>query len=100
MINNNASGSNQLNTQFGMNPVSVTENTHHEDLPRLGKRRDSGRRKSVSFNEKIAIEDVENWKKYNHDSSLETEFYKLKQEIKQYKEAKAKKEQNCCCIIF
>ena len=73
-----------------------------DDLPRLGRRKSSGLKKSVSFNNKISITKVENWKKYNKDVSEETEYFKLKKQIKEFKEQQEKKlkEQNkCCCII-
>ena len=74
-----------------------------DDLPRLGRRKSSGIRKSVSFNNNISVTKVENWKKYNKDVSEETEFFKLKKQIQEFKAQQAKKlkEQNdCCCIIF
>ena len=73
--------------------------TKEEDLPRLGRKR-SSIKKSVSFNEAISITQVENWKKYNVDLTTETEFFKLKQQINEFKKRKMEKEKNdCCCQI-
>ena len=70
------------------------------DLPKLGRKK-SSIRKSVSFNKTISITQVENWKKYNSDATMETELYKLKQQINEYKKRKLEKEKNeCCCGIF
>ena len=100
---------NNLSTPSNNNGVSQSNNVQNNkaylddsDLPRLGSRRSSNR-KSVSFNNDVTVEKVENWKKYNEDMSKQTEFYKLKQQVEQYKAMKAKKlkEQNdCCCKIF
>ena len=89
-----------LSNNFQNNSGNVKEN----GLPRLGaKKKSTGLRKSVSFNNNISITRVESWKKYNKDVSEETELFKLKQQIKEFKAQKAKKlkEQNeCCCILF
>ena len=94
LINNGVLQSNNI-----QNNKSNLDDT---DLPRLGRRRSSNR-KSVSFNNDVTVENVENWKKFNVDMSKETEYYKLKQQVEHYKAMKAKKlkEQNdCCCKIF
>ena len=93
LINNGALQSNLL-----QNNINHTDDT---DLPRLGRKK-SSIRKSVSFSN-ITVTKVENWKKYNVDMSTETEIYKLKQQIKEYKEKKEKllkKQNECCCEIF
>ena len=95
LINNGVLQSNLLQNKNNINPADDT------DLPRLGRKK-SSQRKSVSFSN-ITVTKVENWKKYNVDMSTETELYKLKQQVKEYKEKKEKllKEQNeCCCEIF
>ena len=93
LINNGALQSNLL-----QNNINHTDDT---DLPRLGRKK-SSIRKSVSFSN-ITVTKVENWKKYNVDMSTETELYKLKQQVKEYKEKKEKllkKQNECCCEIF
>ena len=93
LINNGALQSNLL-----QNNINHTDDT---DLPRLGRKK-SSIRKSVSFSN-ITVTKVENWKKYNVDMSTETEIYKLKQQVKEYKEKKEKllkKQNECCCEIF
>ena len=105
MTNNNNLTTPLINN--GTLQTNITQNNKlhldETDLPRLGRKRRSSTRKSVSFNNDISIEKVENWKKYNVDMSKETEVYKLKKEVEEYKALKAKKlkEQNaCCCEIF
>ncbi len=73
-------------------------NEDDTNLPKLSERKKSSK-KSVSFSENIDIETIENWKKYNVDTSKETEYYKLLNEIKKYKVMK-KKSNDCCCEIF
>ena len=100
---------NNLSTDIKNNDISRSnflsnnnEKKEDEDLPRLGRKKSSGLKKSVSFNNKISITKVENWKKYNKDVSEETEYFKLKKQIKEFKEQQAKKikeQDKCCCII-
>ena len=105
MANNN-----NLNTPLNCNGTlgsNIPQNNKGQlddtDLPRLGGKKKSSIRKSVSFSNDVIVEKVENWKKYNVDMARENEFYKLKQEIKKFKAEQAKKlkEQNeCCCQVF
>ena len=84
-------------------PIHDSNQNKDSDLPRLGRKKSSGIRKSVSFKNEISITNVENWKKYNKDMSEENEYYKLKREIQEFKQMKALKEKeknNCCCEIF
>jgi len=84
-------------------PIHDSNQNKDSDLPRLGRKKSSGIRKSVSFKNEISVTNVENWKKYNKDMSEENEYYKLKKEIKEFKQKqalKAKEKNNCCCEIF
>ena len=83
---------------------SLHTNHKSDDLPRLGRKKSSGLRKSVSFKNEVSITKVESWKEYNKDVSEETELFKLKQQIKEFKLQQAlkakEKEKECCCEIF
>ena len=83
-------------------PIHDSNQNKDSDLPRLGRKKSSGIRKSVSFKNEISVTNVENWKKYNKDMSEENEYYKLKKEIREFKQKQAlkAKENNCCCEIF
>ena len=103
MINNNNLAKPLINNGSLQSNLLQNNINHADDidLPRLGRKR-SSMGKSVSFSS-ITVTKVENWKKYNVDMSTETEIYKLRQQVKEYKEKKEKllKEQNgCCCEIF
>ena len=96
---------NNLQKYNSADNIGAKNNT--TDLPKLGRRKSSGIKKSVSFSNTISVTDVENWKKYNKDMSEETEFYKLKKEVEEFKamrmRAKKLKEQDkdkCCCNLF
>ena len=102
--NKNINNSNEYNIlideHYEPNTRLLT-NPNESDLPRLGRKNSTNARKSVSFRNEITVTQVENWKKFNHDASEENEIYRLKQEIKKYKEMKKKKEQDkCCCQII
>ena len=91
------------NGQTHIVPIHNNNQNKDSDLPRLGRKKSSGIRKSVSFKNEISITNVENWKKYNKDMSEENEYYKLKKQIKEFKQKqalKAKEKNNCCCEIF
>ena len=91
------------NGQTHIVPIHDNNQNKDSDLPRLGRKKSSGIRKSVSFKNEISITNVENWKKYNKDMSEENEYYKLKKEIKEFKQKqalKAKEKNDCCCEIF
>ena len=102
MSNNFTPSNTALNDKIQPNNNN-TDRTLNDDLPKLGRKKSSGIKKSVSFNNNITITKVENWKKYNKDMSGETEFFKLKKQVEEYKALKAKKlkeQDKCCCIIF
>ena len=104
-INNNLKApiTSSNNGQTHIVPIHDNNQNKDSDLPRLGRKKSSGIRKSVSFKNEISITNVENWKKYNKDMSEENEYYKLKKEIKEFKQKqalKAKEQNNCCCEIF
>ena len=91
---------NNLQKYNSADNIGAKNNTN--DLPKLGRRKSSGIKKSVSFSNTISVTDVENWKKYNKDMSEETEFYKLKRS-KKFKAMRAKKlkeQDKCCCNLF
>ena len=83
---------------FISNNNKINKN-NNDELPRLGRKKASGKKKSVSFSNNIQVTEVENWKKYNTDVSQENEYIKLKREVEKYK-ALQKKENECCCNIF
>ena len=91
------------NGQTHIVPIHDSNQNKDSDLPRLGRKKSSGIRKSVSFKNEISVTNVENWKKYNKDMTEENEYYKLKKQIKEFKQKqalKAKEKNNCCCEIF
>ena len=91
LIDNNYQGDTRL----------LTNPNNNNDLPKLGRKNSKNARKSVRFRNEVSVTKVENWKKYNHDVSEENEYYKLKKELKEYKEMKKKKEkEKCCCEII
>ena len=103
MINNNNLAKPLINNGSLQSNLLQNNINHADDidLPRLGRKK-SSIRKSVSFSN-ITVTKVENWKKYNVDMSTETEIYKLRQQVKEYKEKKEKllkKQNECCCEIF
>ena len=64
----------------------------------------SNAKKSVSFNEKVEIINIESWKKYNVDVSEDTEYGKLRKEILELKKnqllAKSIVKDDCSCFVF
>ena len=95
-------GNGSFQNNNNINSINNNDKKGEEDLPRLGRKK-SSIRKSVSFNNNISVTKVESWKQYNKDVTEETEMYKLRQQIKEFKAKQAKKlkEQNdCCCEIF
>ena len=78
------------------------KNTEEKFSERNTNRKISKRMKSVSFNEKIEIYNIECWKQYNVDVSYETEYTKLKNKILKQKELLAKTMQynECGCFVF
>ena len=106
LTNNN----NLITSKTGLNspqthivPIHDSNQNKDSDLPKLGRKKSSGIRKSVSFKNEISITKVENWKKYNKDMSEENEYFKLKKEIREFKQKQALKEKqknDCCCEIF
>ena len=75
-----------------------------KSFKRNNERKLSNAKKSVSFNEKVEIVNVESWKKYNVDVSEETEYGKLRREILELKKnqllVKSLIKDDCTCFIF
>ena len=98
-INNKNEYNILIDEHYDPNTLLLT-NPKEEDLPKLGRKNSKNARKSVSFRNEITVTQVENWKEFNHDVAEENEFYRLKQEVKKFKEMKRKEEQEkCCCEI-
>ena len=64
-----------------VNPIYINNQNYKEILlTRPNFKKSSRTKKSVSFNPKVSVTEVESWKKYNSDVTKETEFYQFKNE--------------------
>ena len=106
MLQNIYSKNYQINPNFKqVNPIlNINQNNKEICSPRINSRKSSDSKKSVSFNPRVSITEVESWKKYNSDMSKETEFYNFK---KEFMALRAKKRlenkkllEGCNCIVF
>ena len=104
-MNNTLSNNNIIVPLKDNNNIHTNANNHKtdtDDLPRLGRKKSSGLRKSVSFSNEVSVTKVESWKEYNKDMQEESEYFKLVKEIKELKEKQAQKakKEDCCCKIY
>ena len=83
---------------YTMNNITGKQNfspmVQEVNLPNLRKRR-----KSVSFNDKVNITNVESWKRFNTDMSEQSEFNILKRKFQEDR-LKQKEKIVCSCSIF
>ena len=105
MLQNIYSKNYQINPHFKqVHPIfNMNQNNKEICLPRINSQKSSVSKKSVSFNPRVSITEVESWKKYNSDMSKETEFYHFKKEfmaLKAKKRLENEKLEGCNCIVF